>query len=117
MLKSITSHTSWPQDDQGGGSGGLGPKTRSGRKRRRGDRGGNLNETPKKKRRRVAVVSSPSAEDQSSTRSKAKADGEDVLSSDPLAISTLLERPDWKKVTLRQMELELLLPRQRTVGV
>lgn len=106
----------------GDGRGGRGgQQKRSGRKRRRGNDDGaaaaeESNATPRKKRRRVAVVSSPSAEDQGNSShrrdggSSASSDSEDVLAADPLAIPTLVEKPNWKKITLRQMELELLVP-------
>ena len=113
-----------PARQRGGGDGGGGrggQQKRSGRKRRRGNdddaaAAEESNATPRKKRRRVAVVSSPSAEDQgnSSNRrdggSSASSRSEDVLDADPLATATLVEKPNWKKITLRQMELELLVP-------
>ena len=99
-----------------------GQKKSSGRKRRRESVGDEAfvaeesNATPKKKRRRIAVVSSPSAELQGSGSagrdggSNATSSGERVLASDPLATAILVEKPNWKKITLRQMELELLVP-------
>ena len=67
--------------------------------------------TPRKKRRRVAVVSSPSTEEQHEGNTELSfLEAENLLSADPLATAILVEKPNWTKVTLRQMELELLLP-------
>ena len=98
-------------------------RTNSGRKKRRrsDDVDGNENATPSKKRRRMEsnVISSPSADDDG--KSEKKQDGrsssqkdnespEELMKADPLAIPSLLEKPNWRRITLRQMELELLLP-------
>lgn len=100
-------------------------KSKSGRKKRRrsNDDYDDETSTPQKKRRRnessVLFLSSPSAVDDGRTdkgqrgRSSSETNSkspEDVMKTDPLAFSSLLEKPNWRRITLRQMELELLLP-------
>ena len=69
--------------------------------------------TPRKKRQRVAVVSSPSASaDSSSGGGSGEGDNTSrtILKEDPLNVPILVQRPNWKEVTIRQMMIEMLLP-------